>query len=72
MTPLKDWGEGDKKLNGFAKGFLEALSTLGLMTETWRQCVSAVEERQYGVPSILPKEPFLPFLVCVLQPRKGR
>lgn len=30
MTPL---GEGDKKLNGFAKDFMEALLTLGLMTE---------------------------------------
>lgn len=53
---------------------MEAPSTLGFMTETWRQYVSAVavEERQCGVPSILPKEPSLPFLVCVLQPRKDR
>lgn len=71
MTPLKGWGEGDKKLNGFAKVFMEALSTLGLMTETWRQCFSSGRKAMRS--SKYPTKGTIFAFPCLCPPaRKGR
>jgi hypothetical protein len=46
MTILKDWGDGDKNLNGLPKALMNPLQTMGHITEDCRQYISEVAYRR--------------------------